>query len=173
MPRPTLIDTYLPECTFGEYHHTVVHSPLERVFSCARDVDMSGSRLIRTLFALRGLPTRDMTLRGFITDVGFTRMAEDPPAEILIGFWVKRGIKPIVDPEAFRRNAISARIRVVWNFRCEKMGERQTRLSTETRVLCRDLPTKIAFGLYWMLIRPFSGAIRKELLRIIQEDALS
>lgn len=173
MPRPPLIDTFLPEYTFGEYHHTLVHSPVKTVFACARDVDMSGSRLIRTLFALRGLPTRNMTLRGFVADVGFTNIAENQPTELLIGFWVKRKIRPITDPEAFRANAISARIRVVWNFRCEEAGEGQTRLSTETRVLCRDALTTTVFGLYWFAIRPFSGAIRKELLRIIKQDAES
>lgn len=173
MHKPTLIDTYLPEYTFNEYHHTVVNSPIENVYNCARDVDMSKSTLIKALFALRGLPTKRLNLQSFIADIGFTNIAEEHPVETLIGFWVKKKIEPIESLAAFRSNSISARVQVVWNFRFEKITDNQTKLSTETRVLCCDTRTKIVFGSYWLIIRPFSGLIRQKLLQIIKNDAES
>jgi hypothetical protein len=171
--KQTLIDKYLPEYSFSEYHHTVVNSSVENVYDCARDVDMSKSTLIKALFSLRGLPTKRMNLQSFIADIGFTNIAEEYPAETLIGFWVKRKIEPIESHAAFRSNSISARVKVVWNFRFEKISDNQTKLSTETRVLCCNTFTKIVFGSYWLIIRPFSGLIRQKLLQIIKNDAES
>jgi hypothetical protein len=42
-----------------------------------------------------------------------------------------------------------------------------TFLSTETRVVATDARTRRAFAAYWFLIRPGSGAIRRELLRVV------
>ena len=44
---------------------------------------------------------------------------------------------------------------------------RGTFLSTETRVVATDARTRRAFAAYWFLIRPGSGAIRRELLRVV------
>jgi len=42
-----------------------------------------------------------------------------------------------------------------------------TLLSTETRVVATDARTRRAFAAYWFLIRPGSGAIRRELLQVV------
>ena len=57
MSELTLIDKYLPEYTFNEYHYIYVNSPVEDVYKSAKDFDLSKSKLIKTLFCLRGLPT--------------------------------------------------------------------------------------------------------------------
>jgi len=44
---------------------------------------------------------------------------------------------------------------------------RGTFLSTETRVVATDARTRRAFAAYWLVIRPGSGAIRRELLRVV------
>jgi len=51
------------------------------------------------------------------------------------------------------------------------LGENKTKVSTETRVLCVAPITKITFGLYWLMIKPFSGLIRKKMLKIIKKDS--
>ncbi|MEW6185222.1 MAG: hypothetical protein AB1585_05720 [Thermodesulfobacteriota bacterium] len=171
MAKLTLIDKYLPEYTFNEYHCTLVNRPCEEVYKSAKDFDMSKSKLIKALFKIRGLPTKSMNLQGFISEVGFTNIEEDFPAENLIGFWARTKIEPIESYDAFIKNQLSARIKVVWNFRFERINDTQTKLSTETRVLCLTPFTKAAFGLYWQIIKPFSGVIRKRMLKIIKDDA--
>jgi hypothetical protein len=49
-------------------------------------------------------------------------------------------------------------------------GDR-TQLRTETRVACVDGAARRRFRLYWMLIKPFSGLIRRSLLRGIRMRA--
>jgi hypothetical protein len=48
-----------------------------------------------------------------------------------------------------------------------------TLLSTETRVLATDPRTRRAFAAYWLFIRAGSGAIRREVLRIVAHHAES
>lgn len=170
MTHCTLIDKYLPAFTFSEYHSIMVTGTMERVYQAARDMDMSRSRLVVWLFRLRGLPTKRMNLQGFISDVGFTMIEEDVPKEILMGFWTRWGIAPITGYEDFVRNSISARIKVVWNFYLEEVSPDHIRLSTETRVQCMNPLIRLIFGLYWLLIRPFSGLIRLKMLEIIKQD---
>ncbi len=172
MTDPTLINKYLPEYTFNEYHDIVVNSPIEDVYTIAKDFDMSKSKLINVLFKLRGMSTQRMNLQGIISDLGFTNIEERVPTENLIGFWVRTiKIEPITNHNDFINNAISAKVKVVWNFRFEKISSSQTKVSTETRVLCVGPVTKITFGLYWLIIKPFSGAIRKRMLQIIKQDS--
>jgi hypothetical protein len=46
-------------------------------------------------------------------------------------------------------------------------------LSTETRILATDPRTRRSFAAYWFLIRAGSGAIRREVLRVVAGRAES
>jgi hypothetical protein len=169
--KKTLIDKYLPQYTFGEHHETVVNCPIQNVYDVARDFDLSKSKLIKFLFRLRGLPTKRMRLQDFIVDIGFTYLEENPPYENLTGFWMRPRIERIPSYEDFLNDSISSRVKVVWNFRFEEMEENKTKVSTETRILCVVPITKLTFGLYWTMVKPFSGLIRKEMLNIIKDGS--
>lgn len=173
MAKLTLIDKYLPEYTFNEYHYIEVNRSVADVYNSAKDFDMSQSKLINVLFKIRGLPSKRMNLQGFISDIGFTNIEERFPTENLIGFWARTKIEPISGYRDFIENTISARVKVVWNFRFEEINGGQTKLSTKTRIWCVTPLSKITFGLYWRIIKPFSGVIRKRMLQIIKDDAES
>lgn len=99
-------------------------------------------------------------MQDFISDIGFSNIEEKFPTETLMGFWVRKKIEPITSHNDFINNTISARIKVIWNFRFVKVNSTQTKVSTETRILCVSPITKAVFGLYWLIIKPFSGIIR-------------
>jgi hypothetical protein len=171
MIKQKLIDKYMPKYSFNEYHETVINNSIEKVYETARNFDLSKSNLIKWLFKIRGLPTKRMHLQNFISDIGFTNIEENIPAENLIGFWARYKIEPITSYDDFINDTISARVKVVWNFFLEELGSKQIRLSTETRVLCITPSAKVTFGLYWMIIKPFSGVIRNKMLQIIKQDS--
>ncbi len=77
---------------------------------------------------------------------------------------------PHLDAAALRAWSQPGWIKVAMEFRleCTAAG---TRLSTETRILATDPRTRRSFAAYWFLIRPFSGLIRRELLRSIARRA--
>ncbi len=163
----------MSQYTFNEYHETVVNCPIQNVYHIAKDVDLSKSKIIKFLFKIRGLPTKRLNLQNFISDIDFTNLEENFPYEFLIGFWARVKISKISNYEDFINNSISPWIKVVWNFQLEEMEENTTKVSTETRVLCVAPITKFTFGLYWSMIKPFSGLTRKKMLKIIKEDSES
>lgn len=166
-----LIDKYLPEYTYHEYHEIVVNNSIENCYEAAKDFDLAKSKLIKILFKIRGVPTRRMNLQGLISDMGFTRLEETFPTENLLGFWVRTKIEPVPNLEDFVNNSINARIKIVWNFYFEELNTNETLVSTETRILIISPVSKVFFSLYWFAIRLFSGAIRLMMLQIIKEDA--
>ena len=166
-----LLDKYLPEFTFREYHQIEVACPKETAYAAARGLDFSTSKTIKFLFAARGLPIRDLTLEGFCRQVNFTFLEEIPSEEFIIGFWAINRVEKISDPKQFAADNQSRRLKVVWNFKISGKGEGQTIVSTETRVLCIARITRFFFSIYWPIIRPFSGLIRIKMLKIIKESA--
>ena len=173
MKKNTLIDKYLPQFTFNELHEIVVNRPIENVYHAAKDFDLSKSRTISLLFKIRGLPTKRPNLQNFIDDMGFTILEENYPYERLVGFWARGKIAKIPSYEEFVKNTISPWLKVVWNFQFEELEKDKTKVSTETRVLCVAPITKLTFGLYWAIIKPFSGLTRKKMLHIIKDDSES
>lgn len=163
----------MPYYTFNETHEKIVNCPIESVYQIAKDFDLSKSRIITFLFKIRGLPTKRMNLQSFINDIGFTKLEENDPYESLVGFWTRIKIEKVPSYEEFSNNSISPWLKAVWNFQFEELEKGITKVSTETRVLCIAPITKITFRLYWTIIKPFSGLIRKKMLNIIKNDAES
>lgn len=77
---------------------------------------------------------------------------------------------PDLDAAGLRAWSKPGWIKVGMEFRLEPTSQ-GTVLSTETRVLATDARTRRAFSRYWFLIRPSSGAIRREFLRVVAHRA--
>jgi hypothetical protein len=90
----------------------------------------------------------------------------------LIGrFWsYSAGIQPIA-PENFKEFNKDGFAKAVANISLSEQADGTTCIGTETRVLCLGKASRRWFRLYWLLIGPFSGIIRKEWLRIIKQQA--
>ena len=61
--------------------------------------------------------------------------------------------------------------KLAWNFYIKRNADDTVTLSTETRILCLGQQAKSSFSIYWAVIRPFSGWIRLEMLKLIKEQA--
>lgn len=147
-----LIDKYLPLYTYTEYHKRLINAPAEKCFVAAKNLDMGRSFITKWLMKLRGLPTKDLTLQGFISNICFTYLDEIEFREFVI-------------------DASQPATKIIWNFNFKKIENNKTLVSTETRILCLTKRSKILFSVYWFFIRPFSGIIRIEMLRLIRKSA--
>jgi hypothetical protein len=180
-----LIDEFLPVYDAVERHQIDIHQPAERVYAALRQLDLSGSKLVRWLFRLRGLPAlfsfRDkpqqrlgLTLDGLLKN-GFILLGEARPREIALGlvgkFWTSLGCLQRLQAAEFSNFTTPGYAKAVWNFSLSPQTEGITRLFTETRVLCLDETSRRRFRLYWVFVRPFSGLIRREALRAIKRQA--
>jgi hypothetical protein len=119
--------------------------------------------------------TRRATRLADLERFGFNVVAEDPPREVVIGlmgkFWTPTGaLCDRVSIDDFRRSPPAGLALAGWNFSVERVSATECLVRTETRVLCApDARTK--FRLYWMVIRPGSGVIRRSMLAAIKRTA--
>jgi hypothetical protein len=163
-----LIEQILPEYDEREYHEIQILGSPKRVYNSVRSLDFSHSSTIRHLFRLRGMEASSMRLDDLL-NVGFVVVAEVPDEEFVLGlvgkFWTPTGKIEKVDAVQYREFKRSGYAKAAWNFAIHQTGPDTVRLSTETRVKCTDDHSRRLFRLYWLLIGPFSGWIRKEILR--------
>lgn len=171
-----LIDEFMPTCDVASRHATTVRASADKVMRAVRRLDFSGSALAGLLFRLRGMSRASFTFDGLLRS-GFVLLGERPDQEILLGitgrFWTLKGALRRLSPEEFRSFAEPGMARAVWSFHVEPGNEGGVRLVTETRVACTDAASRRRFRIYWWVVAPFSGWIRREALRLIRRDAES
>jgi hypothetical protein len=189
-----LLDDYLPEFDVRTRYATRIAASPARVYASLWTANFDHWRVTRALYALRTLPSfparpretwrrfRDelfrqrFTLDGMLSE-GFALLGERPREELLLGtvgrFWRARGELGAVSPVRFRAPAPTGTAKAAWNFEVGLLVGGATELRTETRVLCADAATRRRFRAYWMLIRPFSGLIRQEMLAAVRSAAES
>ena len=171
-----LIDEFMPVYDFSERHETNIRASAEKVYAAGNSTDFNESWIIWGLLALRGLgfgktPAK-LTLREAFDD--FVILGEKPNEEILLGlagkFWTLTGNLQKVDAGNFKEFNEKGFAKAVWNFSVNE-SEGETLLKTETRIQCLDEDSRQSFALYWTVVKPFSGLIREEMLRLIKEKA--
>ncbi|MBX7221787.1 MAG: hypothetical protein K1Y36_17675 [Blastocatellia bacterium] len=185
-----LLDTFLPQADFQEFHAIRIHSPAEKVFQSIKNVTITELPLTRTLMRIRMLPARlsgdrsrflaiDRPLVSWAANSGLI-LAEDAGHEMVFGiigqFWKASGGLLATPPGigeflAFQQAGFA---KAATNFYLsEGTGANETRLSTETRIQALDGATRRKFGWYWRLIQPGSAFIRREWLNAVKKRAES
>ena len=160
MTELSLLDRYLPRYDFAERHSTIVAAEPNKVWDQVLDLDLGESRVVRTLFRLRGLPASALRLEG-LEKLGFLRLGERPGRELALeGGIIGRADDMVVAAPGFAK--------AVWNFQLGSVDDRATLLSTETRILCLDAVSCGRFRLYWLFVRPLSAWTRREALALIR-----
>lgn len=165
-----LIDDFMPKFDFSETHDVRIRATANDVFRVLNEIDLCESPIVRWLFRLRGLPAESVTLRD-LRKIRFETLGEVGNKEILLGlagrFWKIKGDLRKVDSQNFREFGEKGFAKAVWDFSLDESGG-ETHLTTETRIQCLDAKSRKSFGFYWMFIRPFSGLIRKEMLKLVK-----
>lgn len=172
----TLLDRVMPLYHERASYWVIVQAPTDVVYRAVLQTNLAASVIAKTLMALRSLGRQgpasfrfgDLPQRGT-----FFKLADDPPREVVAGvigpFWKFRGNVIDGDSETFRAPPPGS-AKAAWSFRVDESRD-DTRLSTETRVLCADDESRRQFHRYWTIIAPFSGLIRREALRLIRRNA--
>lgn len=169
--KKRFIDQFLPEYQFSNAHRITINASAEKIYYSIFELDMGKSPLIRILFLLRGMPISSLSFKE-LEHSGFSVLGEQPGSELLLGiagqFWKLKGNMQKVDSENFISFHKPGYAKAVWNFYLRETGEDETILSTETRIYCADPKSVWRFRFYWLVIAPFSGWIRREMLRQIK-----
>jgi hypothetical protein len=184
---PTLIDAFLPAYDVAERHQMRVRARIEQVYAAVRRLDLGGSGVVRMLFWFRELPAfflrpsnwgaagrLGLTL-DVLLDSGFVLLGERPNEELVLGlvgrFWTPSGDIQRLTLKEFRNFQRPGYAKAVWNFSLSGQAGGTTLLTTETRVLCLDATSRKRFLAYWSFVGPFSGLIRRRILRSIKRQA--
>lgn len=182
----TLIDRFLPDFQFRERHARV--APAGRaadLLDAACRPAISDDPWMRGFVRLREAPGRWLAARGAATPFAtrpafglgdFIPLGRDGDREVLFGlvgrFWrLDYGLVRLDGPEQYRRFAEHGVPKLALNVVAEPLPDGRVRLTTETRVYCNDLASRLRFAPYWFLIRPVSGLIRRRLLSRIAAAA--
>ena len=172
-----LIDEIMPSYDRRELHRRATDAPAAALWDAVHDLEARELRAMRALMGLRTLgrgggdPERTV-LEGF-ERMGFRKIAEEPGQELVIAgigrFWkLSGGLRKVEGGDQFRRFEEPGYAKVAFNFRLQG-----NQLSTETRIAGTDAHARRRFGLYWLLVRPGSGLIRREWLGAIAKRAQS
>ncbi len=189
----TLLDRALPTWDVAECHAIDVAAKAAVVYAAVLAYRPDRGRLFRLLMGLRATPARVAAgghgrgwartpssaagLVGWTERFGFSLLGESPGQEIVFGlvgqFWRPGGGLAAApgDVDAFAAFAAPGYALAAWGFRVEVLDGERCRLATETRVRATDAVSRRRFVLYWWLIRPFSGLVRREALRAIGRAA--
>lgn len=181
-----LITRLLPRYDFRERHEIKVEARIDYTYDAIMRADFLSDPVIRVLLSIRALPARfldkasrppraaSLTLRD-AEQFGFSIVAENPPVEIVIAlqgkFWKVNGDLECTTREGLNLPLAPGTARAVWNFHVRPTGLTSCILTTETRILCADRGARVRFGLYWLIVRPGSGIIRRMMLRRIRSVA--
>ncbi|MFD0589035.1 hypothetical protein ACFQZE_13620 [Paenibacillus sp. GCM10027627] len=188
-----MIDRYMPEYQFGEYHEIVIRAPREEVFRAVCELRGEDIPFMRILFAIRLLPSFVLGKRKWegrrlapaespaflksMVHYGFLVLEERPAEELVLGvageFWKLAGNAPfkLDSPERFLNFHNPKAVKSVMQFLLRDQPSGTTLLCTETRVSAVDSAARLKFGLYWACIYPFSALIRRMMLKSIKKIA--
>lgn len=182
----TELEGVLPEYDFVEHHRRRIRATPAAVYDAFKALTLGEMGIAALLFAIRSLPARFSGRPGLpsrseqpvldqFLDLGFGILGDVPGREIVVGhigrMWRFRGpVLRITSPDAFVAFDEPGFVKVAMTFLVSATGD-ATLAETETRVLATDDLARRGFRRYWLVIRPFSGLIRRIWLRAVARRA--
>jgi len=171
-----LIDQFFESYDASSRHQRQVRASAWRAFQATRQLDVGSSVAIRILLALRGLGrgSQGFSIASLISR-GFVLLGEEPGREVLLGvagqFWKPDGGIKRLSANDFAFFDTPGYAKAGWGFHYQELAPGRTMVTTETRVICYGEDARRRFRRYWFLVRPFSGLIRLEALRLLARAA--
>jgi hypothetical protein len=173
------IDDWLPEYQVRARYSILVGSSPEKTAAALKKASFADLPMVRGLMRLRGYRLGDTkpAVSPAVEACRFGSFLElvANPREIVLGiagrFWrPDGGIVRDLTTDGFRDFRRIGYAKAVWNFYVSPANG-NSQVSTETRVQTFGRPAAVKFRLYWVLVGPFSGLMRKAMLREVKRIA--
>ena len=163
----TALDEQIPEWHHRERHRVPATAPGELTLAAFETLSWREVPLFRVLMGIRSLGRTsragDRLVLDDFTGIGFTETARTADELIYAGIgrpWsVTGGMHRVESARSFRDFTGPDWAKMALNIQIV-----DGLLTTETRVLLTDAGARRAFGAYWLVIRPFSGLVRRSWL---------
>jgi len=174
-----MLDDFLPRYEFGSKHEKRVPAPADAVRRAIEEWRPEDSFAWRWLMRLRGLGRPRGTLLEGAESIGFLRL-EETESQVVLGligrFWSVRERSALASPrtvEEFRAFDDPGCAVAAIAIGAEPLSGDRARLYTETRIHALGERARRRFRLYWLLIGPFSGLLRRSMLNGIKARAVA
>ena len=159
----------LPAFHHAERHAVRVAASPEVALAAARETRVGELRLVGLLLRMRGLRPGEGTFWEALSAEGFRPFDDD--TFVAVGRpWRPRGDVREVDD--FVRFDEPGWAKLAVDLRVSPLGDGAL-LETETRVYLTDAWARRRFAVYWLVVRPFSGLVRRLWLRAARRRAES
>lgn len=182
-PDRPRIDEFLPISDVSASYEIRINAPPSVVYQRLLVSNFNEAWVVRLLMTLRsgGRPPRNRApgdLRQRLQGTGFVILDDIPGEELVIGvagkFWRPDGGRCLdLTAGDFAAFARSGYAKAAWNFKLRTESSKYTVLSTETKIKCFGRAALWKFRFYWSLVSPFSGLIRKAILKQVKTEAES
>ena len=168
----SLLDEILPDFDVAAKYTIRIQASPERIFSILQQGIPTGG-LTRFLMLLRRIPR--IGSKRASNNYSFYKLKQLQGREIVIGivgqFWKPVATTVTINSlDEFLTFERPGFCKAAVNLQIVSQKEGVSLLSTETRVLSYGY-AKDKFKSYWQVIKPFSGIIRREILRKIKKQA--
>lgn len=172
--RPSRLESALPTYDVEEVHHRVIAASPDAVWQALTTIAMTDLWMTRVMMAVRHLGT-DSSRRSILDDGPVTTLERDRPRYVIGGKvsrpWRRSSpVCPIVDLAALRDFDEPDWVVIGTDFTLTAVPA-GTLLSTRTRCRATSEAARRRFRVYWTLIRPFSGVVRREVLATVARAA--
>jgi len=181
--RDLLLDRFMPRYDIVERHHIAVAAPADVVLDAARDADLQGSWVARTIFRAREIllgadPLAGRPHEGLLaetTALGWRVLAEQPGRELVVGAvtkpWEANVTFEGLAPDAFAAFDEPGYVKIAWTLRADPVDDGHATFRTETRAFATDASARRRFRRYWACLSPGIILIRLVLLRPVKQAA--
>lgn len=173
---PTTLEQTMPVYHFHERHSRWIDASPEQVWQALTTLTLDQLTLTRALVAIRHIGAHPATpAKPLFTD-GPVRMFEITPSAYAVGGAVARpwqhrpARSDIASLEEFARFTQPGWTKYLTDFHLQP-GNGGVQLTTETRGYSTDSRARRRFAVYWALIRPASGLVRRDMLATVRRRA--
>jgi hypothetical protein len=171
------LDDVVPAPEHVTSQSRTIAAPPEVVWEELHRVTLSSLPISATLIGLRFLPAllmgnRPTLDRLFLDVVPVPLLSSEPPSALVLGGVMQpwrliggeRG--PVLDADGMRNWSEPGWVKVAMDFRLTPT-EKGTTLRTETRAAATDSTARLLFSGYWLVVRPGSSTVRREVLATV------
>jgi len=172
----TPLEQTMPVYHFHERHSRWIDASPEQVWEALTTLTLDQLTLTRPLVAIRHLGAHTAAPAKPLLTEGPVRMFEITPPTYAVGGAVARPWqhrperRDVASLEEFARFAEPGWTKYLTDFHLQP-GTGGVQLTTETRGYSTDSRAQRRFLLYWAMIRPASGLIRRDLLATVRRHA--
>jgi hypothetical protein len=178
-----LLDQFMPSCEVAARHQIRVAAPAAVTFAAARNLDLSHSIAIGTIFKARELllgakPDRGRQSPALVDQMkalGWGVLAEIPDTEIIMGAatqpWLADVVFRAIPADDFVNFDEPGYVKIAWTIRVDEDGPLQSVAKTETRVTTTDGFARRKFRVYWSFLSPGIILIRHLVLAAVKREA--